>query len=289
MKGASRLRAAAALAAALLAAVLTSTAPRAQSTAAAPAIRLYVLDGGVMKERDGVPYGLSLEQLPPRDLADLCVLVVHPRGTLLWDTGLNPSVNDTPPGTKPAPGAPRAGDRVDRPLAAQLTAIGHPPASITYLALSHSHWDHTGNVRDFLATTWLAQKAERDVMFAERPLGNRADFAGLEQSKTQLLDGDHDVFGDGSVRLILTPGHSPGHQALYVRLPKTGSVVLSGDLYHFPEELTLRPKPAGRNADQIAASMAKLQALIAETGAQLWIQHDIRGYTRLKHAPAYYD
>jgi N-acyl homoserine lactone hydrolase len=278
------------LAIALASALLAGAVPRAQSsTGAASSIRMYVIDGGIMKARDGVPYGLSLEQLPPRDLANYCVLVVHPRGTLLWDTGLNASVNDTPPGSQSTPGAPRAGDRVDRPLTAQLEAIGHPPASITHLALSHSHWDHTGNVRSFLGSTWLVQKAERDLMFGERPLSNRADFAGLENSRTEVLEGDHDVFGDGSVRLLSTPGHTPGHQALLVRLPKTGSVLLSGDLYHFPEELTIRPTPTGRNAAQIVASMAKVQALMAKTGAALWIQHDILGYAQLRRAPAFYD
>ena len=70
-------------------------------------------------------------------------------------------------------------------------------------------------------------------MFAEKPLSNQSDFDGLRNSKTQLLEGDHDVFGDGSVMLLFTPGHTPGHQALFVNLPKTGAVILSGDLYHF--------------------------------------------------------
>lgn len=283
---------------ALASAYALGASPRAQSpglpldaaaAAATSPLRLYVLDGGIMKQRDGVAYGLSLEQLPPRDLSDYAVLIVHPRGTLLWETGLNVSVNHTLPGATLAPGSPRPGDRVDRPLVDQLIAIGHPPAGITYLALSHSHWDHTGNVGEFLRSTWLVQKAERDLMFGGNPLRNREDFAGLEHSKTQVLEGDHDVFGDGSVRLLFTPGHTPGHQALLVTLPTTGGVLLSGDLYHFPEELTVRPAPTGRNAAQIAASMAKVQALIASTGAQLWIQHDARGYAKLRHAPAYYD
>ena len=89
--------------------------------------------------------------------------------------------------------------------------------------------------------------------------------------------------------LLFTPGHTPGHQALFVKLPKTGAVILSGDLYHFSEELTLKPAPRGRNAEQTAASMAKIQALIAKTGAQLWIQHDSPSVAKLKKSPAYYD
>lgn len=81
----------------------------------------------------------------------------------------------------------------------------------------------------------------------------------------RVIDGDHDVFGDGGVRLILTPGHTPGHQVPFVQLPKTGPVILSGDLYHFPEELTLKPAEAGRNAELTAPSGAKVQQLIAST------------------------
>ena len=89
--------------------------------------------------------------------------------------------------------------------------------------------------------------------------------------------------------LLFTPGHTPGHQALFVNLPKTGAVMLSGDLYHFSEELRLKAAPRGRNAEQTAASMAKIQALIAKTGAQLWIQHDLVANARLRKAPEYYE
>jgi glyoxylase-like metal-dependent hydrolase (beta-lactamase superfamily II) len=265
--------------------------PHAQTRPAAPvALRLYVLDCGTMKERDGVPYGLSHEQMAPRDLSDPCALIVHPRGTLLWETGLNEAVNSIPAGAPAnAVGGPRPGDRVEKPLKKQLAELGYMPADIDYLALSHSHWDHTGNASAFAGSTWLVQKVERDLMFAEKPLSNQSDFEGLRNSKTELLDGDRDVFGDGRVMLLFTPGHTPGHQALFVNLPKTGAVILSGDLYHFSEEITLKPAPRGRNAEQTAASMAKIQALVAKTGAQLWIQHDSPGIAKLKKSPAYYE
>jgi N-acyl homoserine lactone hydrolase len=277
----------------VLGVLLLAMAPLAQgrpAAATATTLRVYVLDCGTMKERDGVPYGLSHEQMAPRDLSDLCALIVHPRGTLLWETGLNEAVNSIPAGAPAAAvGGPRPGDRVDKPLTKQLAEIGYPPSRITYLALSHSHWDHTGNAGSFLGSTWLVQKPERDLMFAEKPLSNQSDFDGLRNSKTELLEGDHDVFGDGTVMLLFTPGHTPGHQSLVVNLARTGPVIFSGDLYHFSEELTLKPAPRGRNAEQIAASMAKIQALMAKTGAQLWIQHDVLGYARLKKSPAFYD
>jgi N-acyl homoserine lactone hydrolase len=272
------------------AAYVSVAAARAQTKAPAVAsLRLYLLDCGTLKGRDAAPYGLSNEQVPPRDMSDPCALIVHPRGTLMWETGLNVSVNATPANAPAAAGGPRPGDHVDKPLLTQLADLGYTPRDITYLALSHSHWDHTGNASAFAGSTWLVPKLERELIFAERPLSNQKDFEGLRGSKTELLDGDHDVFGDGSVTLVFTPGHTAGHQSLLVKLPKTGAVLLSGDLYHFSEEVTLKATPRGRNAEQAAASMAKVQDLVAKTHGQLWIQHDAPTYATLKKAPAFYD
>jgi N-acyl homoserine lactone hydrolase len=97
------------------------------------------------------------------------------------------------------------------------------------------------------------------------------------------------VFGDGTVVLKSTPGHTPGHQCLYVKLPKTGGVVLSGDLYHYPEERTLGRMPEREKTTATAASRAALEAFMAAVGAQLWIEHDITAYAKQKHAPEYYE
>jgi len=104
-----------------------------------------------------------------------------------------------------------------------------------------------------------------------------------------LLDGDYDVFGDGTVVLIATPGHTPGHQSLFLKLARTGPIVLSGDLYHYPAELTLNKFRRLDNQAQTAASRAAIDALLQKTGAQLWIQHDILANGGLKKAPLYYD
>ena len=97
------------------------------------------------------------------------------------------------------------------------------------------------------------------------------------------------MFGDGKVILKSTPGHTPGHQVLFVDLPKTGPVVISGDLYHYPEERTLNRLPVRDNKEQTAASRAALEKFLKEKGAQLWIQHDIAAHEKLKKAPEYYD
>jgi len=123
-----------------------------------------------------------------------------------------------------------------------------------------------------------------------RPPLEFARFSGLKTSKTVLLDGDHDVFGDGAVVIKSTPGHTPGHQSLLVNLQRTGPVVLSGDLYHYQAERTKHTMPPREAAEGVTAqSRAAMDAFLAKTGAALWIQHDIVHWRQLKKAPEYYD
>jgi glyoxylase-like metal-dependent hydrolase (beta-lactamase superfamily II) len=251
---------------------------------ALPAQRLYVFACATLKDRDPATYGLTRTQVESVDMSDPCFLVVHPRGTLLWETGLNDAVYNRPEGG----GAKH--DKIDKSLKSQLAEIGYKPADITYLAISHLHGDHSGNANDYAASTWIAQKKERDYMFGENLPANihPEEYAALKNSKTIVIDGDHDVFGDGTVMLIATPGHTPGHQSLLVRLPKTGPILLTGDLYHFPAERTLHTMPANEK-EQTGASRAKIEALVQKTGAQIWIQHDIIGNAKLKKSPGYYE
>jgi glyoxylase-like metal-dependent hydrolase (beta-lactamase superfamily II) len=113
----------------------------------------------------------------------------------------------------------------------------------------------------------------------------------LKGSRTVAVTADeHDVFGDGTVLLKAAPGHSEGHQVLYVKLAKTGGVVLSGDLYHYPEERTLNRLPTFEVSEQqTAASRTALEAFLTRTGAALWIQHDLVNHRTLRKAPEYYD
>jgi N-acyl homoserine lactone hydrolase len=119
---------------------------------------------------------------------------------------------------------------------------------------------------------------------------NFSTYSELRNSKTILLHGDHDVFGDGAVVIKSTPGHTAGHQSLFVRLAKTGSVLLSGDLYHYPEERALGVVPTFEfNKEQSQASRAAMERFMQERGAQLWIQHDIVHYAKLTKSPRYYE
>jgi glyoxylase-like metal-dependent hydrolase (beta-lactamase superfamily II) len=120
---------------------------------------------------------------------------------------------------------------------------------------------------------------------------NPALYRDLEKSKTVLLNSeDRDVFGDGTVVIKFTPGHTPGHQSLFLKLAHTGPVVLSGDLYHYPEELRLKVVPSfDFNKEQTAKSRAMLEEFARKNKAQLWIQHDAANSAKLKKAPQYYD
>jgi len=244
-----------------------------------PTPRLYVFDCGTLAGRNLRTYGLPAE---PRDMSVACALVVDGERRLLWETGLGDRFAEG----KETPRDP--GWRVGRTLRSQLAEIGVEPPAITYLAISHMHADHTGNANDYAGATWLVQEAEREAAFRQGQ--DTSSYRALADSRTIVLHGDHDVFGDGVATLVSTPGHTPGHQSLLVKLPHTGAILLSGDLYHYPAERAAKTFPSFEfDRAKTAASRAAIEALVDRLHAQLWIEHDILGYSRLKKAPAYYD
>ena len=275
----------------LLTAALTVAAPLgiAQGKAQPPkALRLYVFDCGTLNPADANNYQLKPEELATVKMSMLCFLVAHPKGTMIWDTGAVPdsSFKDGAPGTL------RYAVSL-KPLTAQLAEIGYRPADIKYLALSHFHWDHVGDANVFAGSTWLTPKAERDIMFEAPPTTRTepANYSALKNSKTTFITRDeYDVFGDKTVIIKAAPGHSPGHQVLFLKLAKTGPVVLSGDLWHYPEERKLGRVPITEfNAEQTVASRVAVEAFLKKTGAQLWIQHDFNGSAKLKKSPQFYE
>jgi N-acyl homoserine lactone hydrolase len=258
--------------------------------------RLYVFDGGVLAS-ETARYRLTDADVQEVSLSIASFLVVHPRGVLMWDAG---AVADHERG-----GGPGYDQRLLRrdgqerfvklapTLQSQLAAAGYKPADVTYLALSHYHWDHTADANLFAGATWLVPKAERDVMFApEPPGGTRPEtFSALKNSKTVILTAnEHDVFGDGTVVIKQAPGHTEGHSVLLVKLAKTGPVLLSGDLYHYPAERTLGRLPTFEvSEEQTKGARMDVEAFLKRTGAELWIQHDLAGFRKWKLAPQYYD
>jgi N-acyl homoserine lactone hydrolase len=261
-----------------------------QRKAQAPSsVRLYVFDCGKLDILDISPYQLTRAEIATNVMSVPCFLVAHPKGTLMWDVGVVPDrlIASDKPGTL------RGYASATRKLETQLSDVGYAPSDITYLSFSHFHWDHVGNANLFARATWLVRKVERDMMFSDPPSPRTepANFSALESSKTTLITtADHDVFGDGKVVIKSAPGHSPGHQVLFVNLANTGPVVLSGDLYHYPEERTMTKVPSTEfDREQSAASRASIEAFLTQAHAQLWIQHDFNGNSKLKKSPAYYD
>lgn len=275
-------------------AIVPFTATGQQKKPAAPkSVRLYILDCGDITGVGEADFGFKAGQLADTRMITPCYLIVHPRGTLMWDTG---EIRDA---DFKAPGPTKEGAfTITRPLLPQLAALGYTPTDITYLALSHYHGDHVANANAFAGSTWIVQDVERTAMFAKQDgkakgsnAPNPAYFGLLEKSKTTLLHGeDHDVFGDGTVVIKFTPGHTPGHQSLFLKFAKTGPVLLSGDLYHYPEERSLGVVPGfDFNANQTRKSRAAMEDFMKKSGAVLWIQHSTANNAKLKKAPEYYD
>jgi glyoxylase-like metal-dependent hydrolase (beta-lactamase superfamily II) len=263
---------------------LTQTPPKPPRS-----VRLYIFDNGVIKGLDPAAFHLKKEEIATADMVVCSYLIVHPKGTLMWDTGAIPDADlkaDASPVTQGRFTATKM-------LKSQLAALGYAPYDITYIGLSHHHADHTANANDFAGSTWLVQQPERDAMFAEKgpAITQRAQYIALKDSKTKILNGqDYDVFGDGTVVVKAAYGHTPGHQVLYLRLAKTGPILLTGDLYHYQEERNTDKTPTFEfDRDQSLASRAAIEAFVKKTGAQLWIEHDLANFNQQKKAPGYYE
>ena len=203
---------------------------------------------------------------------------------MIWDTGVSDDDRQlcltAGPGTDGSPHWRRS-----KTLAGELEKLGVKPADIKYLAVSHTHPDHIGNVELFPQTMLLVQKAEYDW---PSPTGPRFK----PTHPVTKLEGDHDVFGDGSVTIISTPGHTPGHQCLLVKLPNFGAVLLSGDAVHIQENWENRYVPSNNVDREKTARVvsAHCRLLSKQHNAKLWINHDSSAARRRsKLAPDYYE
>lgn len=252
--------------------------------------RLYVLNCGSIEVLDVSVFHPGIDKGKRKLLTDSCYLIVHPKGTLLWDAGLPDALANSPEGMLLYDTFRLT---VSQPLGPQLQQVGYPAETIQYLGISHLHGDHIGNVNLLPKATLLMQKEEYAAGFGTEPGKYGFDpsgYASLRNNPVQQLQGDHDVFGDGSVIIKRTLGHTPGHQALFVKLRNSGNILLSGDLVHFTDNWTHKRVP-GFNFDkeQSVKTMQEMEQFIKDTHAQLWIQHDLEQNASITHAPAYYD
>lgn len=214
----------------------------------------------------------------PAKMVVPCYLIRHPKGDLIWDTGL-------PQAATPAPGA------TVPPLLDQLKSIGLTPADIEYVSVSHSHFDHIGNAGKFASSTWIVDPDEKAYAFSETARKNAAQFAAysaLETSKTKLIEQPtFDIFGDKSVVIYQAPGHTPGHTVLLVRLKEAGPVILTGDLWHIAESRATKRVPRfNTNKADTLKSYEMVEKLAADTKARVVLQHVPEDFDAMPKFPA---
>jgi N-acyl homoserine lactone hydrolase len=273
----------------LLAALLVSNSAAALERT--DSVRLYALDCGHIEFKtlsmfaDGDEYATT-----PGTMIAPCFLIVHPKGTLLWETGLGDAIADKPDGVDNATHDIHLSVPVT--LKSQLQRLGLKPEDIDYVGLSHLHFDHAGNLQQFPQSTWiLSQKELAWASATPTPLGvDPSTFAGYTERKLRDNALDDDLFGDGSVRILRAPGHTPGHKVLLLQLKNAGSIVLSGDLYHTRDNYrNSRVPPINDSRADTMASFDRVHRLIETHKARLVIQHSPEDFAALPKFPAALD
>ena len=257
--------------------------------------KLYRLDCGHSLANDesvwtpGENVGRSIE------FSSTCWLVKHANEWLMWDTGVPESAFNNPRGWSTIPSL--IVYHLDRTLTDQLAEIGLKPSDVARVAISHTHGDHIGNMGLFANSTVLMQRAEHSwINSPDGPNDNVNQLMALARKllgtpkKLQLLDGDTDVFGDGSVTLVSTPGHTPGHQSLLVHLKNSGFIILSGDVAHSEANFEKDIVPSlNTNKAESIASMEKIRKMIGTYRAAFFINHYKKQTDTLRLLPAFYD
>ncbi|TVS16463.1 MAG: N-acyl homoserine lactonase family protein [Gammaproteobacteria bacterium] len=278
---------------AAVALLLTACAAIERRTAEAVVVddlRLYVFDCGRIRLRSVNLFGLADSDTEVRELAVPCYIIEHAAGRMLWEGGLPSELAGIDGWVEDRGGLAQ---RLDRTLVDQLGALSLTPEDIDWVAFSHFHNDHIGAAAAFVGSTLLIQRAEQHAAFGPDATQYFFDpdlYAALADSPRRVLDGRHDVFGDGRVVILPAPGHTPGHQVLFLDLTHTGPIVLGGDLYHFRASRRLRAVPQfNHDREMSLASMDRIEVLLEQRGATLWIEHDAELFDSLELAPAFYD
>jgi N-acyl homoserine lactone hydrolase len=220
-------------------------------------------------------------------LADPCFLIVHPKGILLWDTGLPDSLIKKP---ETIGGIYHLIKSIS--LQDSLRKLDLTPNDVKYVSVSHSHFDHMSSLDQFPKSTWILQ--EKELQYAKtHPNPFVIDASQLKNWKTVhkiIINGDYDVFGDRTVQMLSTPGHTPGHQSLEVKLPQAGVIILSGDEFHQRASVDpLRVPVENTSRAETMASADRLKTLIKNMHGRLIVQHDEQDFEGLPKFPKYLD
>ena len=251
-------------------------------------IKLYVFDCGNIDVSDISVFSPGHDKGQKKTLKNTCYLIDHPKGKLIWDTGLPDGLISKKNGV--TNGVFHL--TVKKTLEEQLRDVNVDPKTIDYIALSHFHFDHSGNTNLFENSRLLIQKEEFDAIYSKDAKKYHFDpqsYSKLSKENAIVLDGRYQVFGDDLVTIIKTVGHTPGHQSLMLRLEDEGNVVLSGDLYHFEKNRKHKRVPSfNYDKKTTKESMRQVDELLKKENATLWIQHDPVQYTKFKFSPKYY-
>jgi len=253
-----------------------------------PELKLYTFSGGtVMVNQLELFSQDTTYQGQTKEFADPFYVISHPKGNLMWDAGLPEMLVGQPAYTDPS-GAFTV-SRQDS-VVHQLNKIGLTLEDIDYLGLSHTHFDHSGHANSLNNATWLVQETEFDFITSEDTQKNQADIynAIKELTNVKKLKGDYDVFGDGTVVIKAMPGHTSGHQVLYMELAEQGPVLLTGDLYHLYENREHKRVPIFNfDVEQTLSSMDKFEAFAKEKNATVYLQHQKEDFNKMPKAPEY--
>ncbi|WP_028890039.1 N-acyl homoserine lactonase family protein [Tenacibaculum ovolyticum] len=213
-----------------------------------------------------------------KQFTDAYYVISHPKGNLMWDAGLPENLVVPEPFHEPS-----GVFAVQRPdsLANQLKTIGFKIEDFKYFAMSHSHFDHTGHANYMKEATWLVQENEYNAVASDTL--KTKNTAVISLKKVKKLNGDYDVFGDGTVVIKYMPGHTVGHQVLYIDLGLEKPILLTGDLYHFEENRTNKGVPSfNYDVKQTLESMDKFESFAKEKNAEVIIQHSPKSFQRLE-------
>ncbi|OJJ23644.1 hypothetical protein BKI52_04585 [marine bacterium AO1-C] len=249
-------------------------------------IKLYVLYAGDIICRDSSQLNEGSSDTGQVSLANPIFLIQHPKGWLMWDAGLSDELVNQPDGVE----AWIFHLSMKKTVLSQFEAIGIHPSDVDYFAFSHIHNDHTGNANYFKTAKIIMQEKEYNIAFgSDKKPSNYGDYSELAGAEVLKLNGDFDLFGDGTIRFIATPGHTTGHQSLLLKLEETGAIIISGDVAYYEENYQQRGIPTfNTNKADSLASINKLKQLVEDENAQLWIQHDKAHFETLSLSPNYY-
>jgi glyoxylase-like metal-dependent hydrolase (beta-lactamase superfamily II) len=224
-------------------------------------------------------------------------VIVHPKGIVMFDTGNNDKTITDAQGWW-GPLAKGFGLKMTQndAMAAQLGRIGLKTSDVKYVGIGHMHLDHGGNISQFPNATFIVQNDEMQAAWWPDPGYSiyyiPGDFADSKKYNMIRLNGDLDLFGDGSVEFRRAPGHTPGSMFAVVRLPKTGTVVLTSDVVYFKESLDknlIPPIPGTWSPMAMYESYQKLRLVRDGEGASLFYGHDPEVFKATKQAPAFYE